>query len=75
MSGLGSVIAAGLIMAAVKLAGLVFQLSSMSSALQVAGDASVLLIGFFYIARIFLVGAVICRVYASQLGSRQSTAN
>jgi membrane protein len=70
---LGAIVAATVIMGMIKLAGLYFQLSSMSSALQVAGDVSLLLLGFFYIAQIFLAGAVICRVYAGQFGSRKST--
>jgi len=68
---LGAVIAAVLILAAVTLAGLFFQYTSLSSAFQAAGAFSVLLIGFNYIAQIFLLGALICRLYADLYGSRR----
>jgi membrane protein len=68
---LGAVVAALLVLAAVTLAGLFFRNSSLSSALQVAGGFSVLLLFFYYIAQIFLLGAVICRVYANLFGSRR----
>jgi membrane protein len=70
---LGAIIAGLLIQVAVILVGLFFQNSSLSSALQVAGGFSVLLLFFYYIAQIFLLGAVICRVYANRFGSRRST--
>ena len=70
---LGAAIAALLVLTAVTLAGLFFQLSSLSSAFQAAGAFSVLLIGFNYIAQIFLLGALICRVYANRFGSRRLT--
>jgi membrane protein len=70
---LGAVLAALLILAAVTLVGLFFQNNSIGSALQAAGSFSVLLLGFYYIAQIFLLGAVICRVYANLFGSRRST--
>jgi membrane protein len=69
---LGASIAALLVLVAVILAGLFFQYSSLNSALQAAGAFTVLLIGFNYIAQIFLVGAIICRVYAHLYGSRRS---
>jgi membrane protein len=72
---LGAIIAALLIQVAVTLAGLFFQNSSLSSALQVAGGFSVLLLSFYYIAQIFLLGAVCCRVYANSYGSRRSAVN
>ncbi len=64
---LGAIISAALILAAVILVGLFFQVSSLSSALQAAGAFTVLLVGFYYIAQIFLLGAVCCRVYANLL--------
>jgi membrane protein len=70
---LGAIITALLIQVLVTLAGFFFQNSSLSSALQVAGGFSVLLLSFYYIAQIFLLGAVICRVYANRFGSRRST--
>jgi len=70
---LGSAIATALIVAAVILVGLFFQLTSLSSALQASGAFTVLLTGFYYIAQIFLLGAVCCRVYADLYGSRRSS--
>jgi membrane protein len=70
---LGAGVAALLILAAISLAGLFFRYSSANSALQVAGGFSILLLGFYYIAQIFLLGAIVCRVYANLLGSRSST--
>lgn len=68
---LGAVISTILVMTAVILVVLFFRLSSFSSALQAAGAFTVLLSGFYYIAQIFLLGAVSCRVYASHFGSRR----
>jgi membrane protein len=68
---LGAVIASTFILAVVFLAGLFFQLSSFNSALQATGAFTVLLVGFYYIAQIFLLGAVCCRVYAGLYGSRR----
>jgi len=68
---LGAIISTVLILAALFLAGLFFQYSSYNSALQAAGAFTVLLVGFYYIAQIFLLGAVCCRVYAELYGSRR----
>ncbi len=70
---LGASVAAVLTLAAVTLAGLFFQYSTYSSALQAAGSVSVLLMGFYYISQIFLFGAILCRVYANRFGSRRSS--
>jgi membrane protein len=70
---LGAIVAAVLVMVAINLAALYFSYSSLTSALQAAGAVSVLLMSFFYIAEIFLAGAIICRVYAYQFGSRRSS--
>jgi membrane protein len=69
---LGAGIAAVLILGAISLAGIYFRFSSASSALQAAGGFSILLLGFYYIAHIFLLGAIVCRVYARLLGSERS---
>ena len=69
---LGAVISTLLIMVAIILAGLFFKYSSLNSALQATGAFTVLLVGFYYIAQIFLLGAVCCRVYADLYGSRSS---
>jgi membrane protein len=68
---LGALISTALILAVVLLAGLFFQFSSFDSALQATGAFTVLLVGFYYIAQIFLLGAVCCRVYTGMYGSRR----
>jgi membrane protein len=70
---LGAAIATALIVVAVILVGLFFQYSTLSSALQASGAFTVLLTGFYYVAQIFLLGAVCCRVYANLYGSRRSS--
>lgn len=48
--------------------------SSIGSALEVAGSFAVVLLGIYYVATIFLVGAIFTRVYAHMFGSwREST--
>jgi membrane protein len=68
---LGSTISTVLILVAIVLVGLFFQYSSFNSALQASGAFTVLLVGFYYAAQIFLLGAVCCRVYANLYGSRR----
>jgi membrane protein len=68
---LGATLSTVLILAAMFLAGLFFQYSSLNSALQASGAFTVLLVGFYYVAQIFLLGAVCCRVYANLYGSRR----
>ena len=68
---LGATISTVLILAALFLVGLFFQNSSLSSALQATGAFTILLVGFYYVAQIFLLGAVCCRVYAELYGSRR----
>jgi membrane protein len=68
---LGAILSTTLILAALILVGLFFQFTSLSSALQATGAFTVLLVGFYYIAQIFLLGAVSCRVYADLYGSRR----
>jgi membrane protein len=68
---LGAAIATALIVVALILVGLFFQVSTLSSALQASGAFAVLLTGFYYAAQIFLLGAVCCRVYADLYGSRR----
>jgi len=43
--------------------------TSLSSALQTAGAFIMLLTGFYYFAQVFLLGAIITRVYAHRYGS------
>jgi len=70
---LGAILSTILILVALFLAGLFFKYSSYNSALQAAGAFTILLVGFYYIAQIFLLGAVCCRVYADIYGSRHFT--
>jgi membrane protein len=70
---LGATISTLLILVAMILAGLFFKYSSLNSALQATGAFTVLLVSFYYIAQIFLLGAVCCRVYADLYGSRCSS--
>jgi membrane protein len=50
---------------------LYFRFGGISSAIQAAGAFSVLMIAIYYFAQIFLVGAIITRVYAQRYGSMQ----
>jgi membrane protein len=68
---LGAAVSTALILAAIILVGLFFQYTSLNSALQATGAFTVLLVGFYYVAQIFLLGAVCCRVYADLYGSRR----
>ena len=48
--------------------------SSIGSALEFAGSYAVVLLGIYYVALIFLIGAIFTRVYAHMFGSwREST--
>lgn len=49
---------------------LYLSLAKVNSALQAAGTAAVFLIGFYFLAQIFVFGAVFTRVYAAMFGSR-----
>lgn len=67
----GALVAAFLVMAAGALATVYFRSGSMGSAFEAAGAFAVLLLAIYYIAQIFLLGAVITRVYANLYGSRR----
>jgi membrane protein len=66
---LGGIVSTLLTVAAVSIAGFFINHTNMSSAIQAAGAFVVLISAFYYVAEIFLVGAVICRVYAHMFGS------
>jgi membrane protein len=68
---LGALAAALLVMLAGMLATVYFQTGLGGSAFEAAGAFAVLLIAIYYIAQIFLLGAVITRVYANLYGSRK----
>ena len=56
------------------LIGLYLKSSNVGSALEAAGSFAVILLGIYYVAQIFLFGAVFTRVYAHKYGSmRKST--
>lgn len=67
----GSLAAALLAVIFTLLLGLFFTSSSIGSAFEAAGAFAVLLIGIYYLAQIFLFGAVFCRVYADLFGSQR----
>jgi membrane protein len=68
----GSLAAALMVMLFALLLGLFFTSGVIGSAFEAAGAFAVLLIGIYYVAQIFLFGAVFCRVYAGQYGSQSS---
>lgn len=68
---LGALAAALLVMLAGGLATIYFRTGLSGSAFEAAGAFAVLLIAIYYIAQIFLLGAVITRVYANLYGSRK----
>jgi membrane protein len=53
--------------------GLYFKLGGINSAFEAAGAFAVLMIAIYYFAQIFLVGALITRVYAHRYGSMRET--
>lgn len=54
--------------------GLYFRIAGIGSAFEAAGAFAVLMISIYYFAQIFLIGALITRVYARRYGSlREST--
>lgn len=69
--GLVGEVATALIPVAILLAGLFFQFSSFSSALQAAGAFTMLLVSFYYVAQIFLLDAACCRISAGLRGVKR----
>ncbi len=51
--------------------GVYFKLGGISSAFQAAGAFAVLMIAIYYFAQIFLLGAIITRVYTQRYGSKR----
>ena len=49
--------------------GLYFRIAGVGSAFEAAGAFAVLMIAIYYFAQIFLLGAIITRVYAQRVGS------
>ncbi len=70
----GALIAAALVTAGGWLVIFFITHTTLASALEVTGSFVVLLTGFYYFAQIFLLGAIITRIYAHRYGSmRQPT--
>lgn len=67
----GAAAAAVLVMISGALAMQYFSLGRVGSAFEAAGAFSVLLMAVYYIADIFILGAVITRVYACRFGSKR----
>jgi len=69
----GSVVAALLMAVGGLVIGLYFKMGGISSAFEAAGAFAILMIAIYYFAQIFLVGALITRVYAQRYGSMRET--
>ena len=69
---LGSITAATLTVLGGVLIGLYFSLGGVGSAFEAAGAFAVLMIAIYFFAQIFLLGAVITRVYAREYGSKRT---
>ncbi|MDX1436711.1 MAG: YhjD/YihY/BrkB family envelope integrity protein, partial [Anaerolineales bacterium] len=67
----GSLLTVLLIYLARNLVSLYLSFSNVGSAFQAAGSLAVILIAIYYVAQIFLFGAVFSRVYAHHFGSRK----
>lgn len=70
---IGAVVTALLVTLGALVIGFYLSRSGVGSALQAAGSFAVVLLGIYYIAQIFLVGAVFTRVYAHMFGSLRPT--
>jgi membrane protein len=66
---LGAAVAAVLIMIGVRLFSWYIGASRLNSALEAAGAVAVFLMAFYYMGQIFVLGALLVRVYASMFGS------
>lgn len=67
---IGAFVTAVLVVLGGGLVGIYFRLGKLNSAAQAAGGFAVLLIGIYYIAQIFLLGAIFTRVYSGTFGSK-----
>jgi membrane protein len=65
----GALAAAGLVTIGGWLVAFLINKTSFASALEATGSFVILLTGFYYFAQIFLLGAIISRVYAQRYGS------
>ncbi len=69
----GSVLAALLMCIGGLVIGIYFKYGGISSAFEAAGAFAVLMISIYYFAQIFLLGAVVTRVYTKRYGSMKSS--
>jgi membrane protein len=65
----GAIVAASLVTIGGWVVAFLIQKTSFASALEATGSFVILLTGFYYFAQIFLLGAIISRVYAQRYGS------
>lgn len=72
---LGAVITSVLVTIGGWVLGFYFSHSGISTAFEAAGALAIMLIGIYYIAQIFLSGAIFTRVYAMRFGSKADSAN
>lgn len=68
----GSITAAILFVIGGVVIGLYFRIAGVGSAFEAAGAFAVLMIAIYYFAQIFLIGALITRVYARSYGSMKN---
>jgi membrane protein len=66
---LGALVAAFLVLIGGALVGIYLSHSSINSASGAAGSVAVLMVSFYYFAQIFLLGAVLTRLYTMRYGS------
>jgi membrane protein len=71
---IGAAVTAVLVVIGGLVIGFYLSRSGVGTALQAAGSFAVLLLGIYYIAQIFLVGAVFTRVYTHMFGSLRQSA-
>jgi membrane protein len=69
----GSVAAAGLMAIGGLIIGIYFRIGGIGSAFEAAGAYAVLMISIYYFAQIFLLGAVVTRVYTLRFGSMRES--
>jgi membrane protein len=67
----GAITAASLVAIGGWLVAFLIQKTTFGSALEATGSFVILLTGFYYFAQIFLLGAIISRIYAQHYGSMQ----
>ena len=69
----GSITSAILLVMGGVVIGLYFKIAGVGSALEAAGAFAVVMLAIYYFAQIFLIGALITRVYAQRYGSMRES--